>query len=85
MPFLRGTTPIWGTRYLPGRFKEWKACLVKIGQTAHKLETNASAKFLIADNLAYQRMENVGRNMPTLIYLWLTVAFRHNIETNSST
>ena len=38
MPFLRGTTPIWGTRDLPGRFKEWKACLVEIGQTAHKLD-----------------------------------------------
>ena len=43
MPFLRGTTPIWGTQDLPGRFKEWKACLVEIGQTAHKLETNARA------------------------------------------
>ena len=35
MPFLRGTTPIWGTQDLPGRFKEWKACLVEIAQTAH--------------------------------------------------
>ena len=43
MPFLRGTTPIWGTQDLPGRFKEWKACLVEIRQTAHKLETNARA------------------------------------------
>ena len=40
MPFLRGTTPIWNTQDLPRRFKEWKACLVKIGQSAHKLETN---------------------------------------------
>ena len=45
MPFLRGTTPIWGTQALPGRFKEWKACLVEIGQTAHKLESNARANF----------------------------------------
>ena len=45
MPFLRNTTLIWGTQHLPGRFKEWKACLVKIGQTAHKLETNARANF----------------------------------------
>ena len=45
MSFLRGTTPIWGTQDLPGRFKEWKACLVEIGQTAHKLETNARANF----------------------------------------
>ena len=52
MPFLRGTTPIWGTQDLPGRFKEWKACLVEIGQTAHKLETNARANFPMAENLA---------------------------------
>ena len=39
MPFLRGTTHIWDTRHLLGRFKEWKACLVEIRQTAHKLET----------------------------------------------
>ena len=68
MPFLRGTTPIWGTRDLPGRFKEWKACLVEIGQTAHKLETNARANFPMAENLAYQCMENEWRNMPTLIF-----------------
>ena len=58
MPFLRGTTPIWGTQDSPGRFKELKACLVEIGQTAHKLETNAHAKFPVAENLAYQCMEN---------------------------
>ena len=83
MPFLRGTTPIWCTQYLPGRFKEWKACLVEIGQTAHKLETNARANFPMAENLAYQCMENGGRNMSNLIFKWLAVAFRHNIETNS--
>ena len=71
---------------MPRRFKEWKACLVEIGQTAHKLETNARANFLMAENLEYQCMENGGgRNMPTLIFLWLNVAFRHNIETISST
>ena len=85
MPFLRGTTPILCTRDLPGRFKEWKACLVEIGQTAHKLETNACANYPMAENLAYQCMENGGRNMPTLIFLWLTVTFRYNIETHSST
>ena len=85
MPFLRGTTPICGTRDLPDRFKEWKASLVEIEQTAHKLETNARANFTMAENLVYQCMENGGRNRPTLIFLWLTVAFRHNIETNSST
>ena len=41
MPFLRGTTPIWSKQDLPRPFKEWKACLVEIGQTAHKLETKA--------------------------------------------
>ena len=38
--------------------KEWKACLVEIGQTAHKLETNARANFPMAENLAYECMEN---------------------------
>ena len=85
MPFLRSATPIWGTQDLPGRFKEWKAYLVEIGQTAHKLETNARANFSMAENLTYQCIENGGRNMNTLIFLWLTVAFKHNIETNSST
>ena len=60
MPFLRGTTPIWDTQDLPGHFKEWKVCLVEIGQTAHKLETNARANFPMAENLAYQCMENWG-------------------------
>ena len=85
MLFLRGTTPIWGTQDLPGRSEEWKACLVEIGQTAHKLETNARANLPMAENLAYQCMENGGKKMPTLIFLWLTVAFRHYIATNSST
>ena len=85
MPFLLGTTPIWGTQDLPGRFKECKACLVEIRQIGHKLEANARANFPMAKNLAYKYMENGGRNMPALIFLWLTVAFKHNIETNSST
>ena len=85
MLFLRSTTPTWGTQDLPGRFKEWKACLVEIGQTAHKLQTNAHANFPMAENLANQCMENGERNMPTLIFLWLTVAFRHNIDSNSIT
>ena len=41
-------------------FKRFKFCLVKIVQTAHKLETNARANFPIAENLAYQCMENGG-------------------------
>ena len=57
MPFLRGATPIWSTHDLPRRFKEWNACLVEIGQTAHKLETNARANFPMAENLAYECME----------------------------
>ena len=60
MPLLRGTTLIWSTQGLPCRFKDWKACLVEIGQTAHKLETNARANFHMAENLAYQCMENGG-------------------------
>ena len=60
MPFLRSTTPIWSTQYLPRRFKEWKACLVEIGQTTNKLETNARANFPRAENLAYHCMENGG-------------------------
>ena len=64
MPFLRGTTPIWCTLDLPGRFKEWKACLVEFGQTAYKLETNARANFPLAENLAYQCMENGGETCP---------------------
>ena len=84
MPFLRRTTPIWGTQDLPGCFKEWKDRLVEIGQTAHKLEKNAHDNFSMAENLVFQCMENGGRNMPTRIFLWLTVAFRCNIETNSS-
>ena len=85
MPFLRGTTPIWITQDLPSRFKEWKGCLVEIGQTAHKLETNARANFPMVENLAINVWRMGGRNMPTLILLWITVAFRYNSETNSST
>ena len=48
MPFLRSTIPIWSTQDLPRRLKEWKACLVEIGQTAHKLETNARANYPMA-------------------------------------
>ena len=83
MPFLRGTTPIWGTRDLPCRFKQWKACFVEIGQAAHKLETNARANFPMAENLAYQCMENGERNMPTLYIcgsLWLSGTILRHIQ-----
>ena len=82
MPFLRGSTPNWGTRDLPGRFKEWKACLVEIGKTAHKLETNTRANYF-----PWQRTWHInvwrmgGETCPHLLFLWLTVAFRHNIDT----
>ena len=86
MPFSRGTTPIWSTQDLPRRFKEWKACLVEIGQTVHKLETNARANFPNGRELGISMYGELGgKNMPTLKFLWLTVAFRNNIETNSST
>ena len=54
--------------------------MVEIGQTSYKLVTNAHATFPIAEKLAYQCMENGGRNMLTLIFLWITV-----VKTNSST
>ena len=43
-----------------GGFKEYKACLVEIEQTARPLETNAHANFPMAENAAYQCMENGG-------------------------
>ena len=55
-------------------FARWKACLMKIEQTAHQLETNAHANFPMAENAAYQCMENGGGNMPTLTFLWLSVS-----------
>ena len=56
MPFLRGTTHIWSTHDLPRRFKEWKVCLVEIGQTTYKLETDGRFNFHMVENLAYQCM-----------------------------
>ena len=63
MPFFQGTTPIWSTQNLPRRFKEWKACLVEIGQTSHKLETNARANFPLAENLAYHERRMGGEKL----------------------
>ena len=63
MPFLRGTTPIWGTQDLPGRFIDRKACLVEIGRIVHKLETNARTNFPKAGNLVYNCMENRGEKI----------------------
>ena len=53
-------TPTWGTYDLPAGFKEEKACLVEIEQTARPLVTNAHENFLMAENAAYQCMENGG-------------------------
>ena len=43
-----------------GGFKELKACLVEIEQTARPLVTNAHANFPMAENAAYQSKENGG-------------------------
>ena len=55
--------------------KNGKLAWWKLGKTAHKLETNARANFAIADNLAYQCMENErGKTCPRLYFcgsLWL--------------
>ena len=45
---------------MSGGFKEYKACLVESEHTARPLETNAHANFHMAENTAYQCMENVG-------------------------
>ena len=50
---------------------------------ARKLETNAHANFLMAENMAYQCMEDGRWNMPTLRLSWLIVCFRYNVETES--
>ena len=68
---------------MPGCFKHQKACLVEIEQMARKLETSAHANFLMAENMAYQCMEDGRWNMPTLRFSWLIVRFRHNVETKS--
>ena len=54
-----------------------------IGQTAHKLETNAHANFHMAENLAYKCMENGGRNMPNGYFcgsLWLSGTILRQIQ-----
>ena len=58
---------------------------MEIEQTARPLETNANANLPMADNAAYQCMENGGGNMPTLTCLWLTVRVGYNVETKSRT
>ena len=55
----RHNTYLEHTRFATS-FQRCKACFVEIGQTAHKLETNARANFPMADNMAYQCMENGG-------------------------
>ena len=45
---------------MPGGYKEYKDCLVEIEQTVRPLETNEDANFPMAENVAYQCMENGG-------------------------
>ena len=58
---------------------------MEIEQTARPLETNAHANFPMAENAAYQCMENGGGNTPILTRLWLTVRVGYNVETKSRT
>ena len=58
-------------------------CVVEIEQTARKLETNVHANFLMAENMAYQCMEDCSWNLPTLRLPWLIVRFMFNVETKS--
>ena len=64
---------------MPGCFEHQKACLIEIEQTARKLDTNAHANFLMAENVAYQCMEDGQGNMPTLRLSWLIVPLRYNV------
>ena len=58
---------------------------MEIEQTARPLETNAHANFPMAENAAYQCMENGGGKMFSLTCLWLTVRVGYNVETKSRT
>ena len=59
---------------------------MKIEQAACPLETNTHANFSMAENVAYQCMENGGGvNLPTLTGLWFTVRVGYNVETKSRT
>ena len=66
MPFLRDAHLSVARRICQVVSKKKKICLVEIEQTARKLETNAHANFLTAENMAYQCMEDGRWNMPTL-------------------
>ena len=83
MPFL-------GDRHLPVAHRICqvvsnirKLVWLKLSKTAHKLETNARANFLMEKNVAYQCMEDSRWNMPTLRLSWLIVPFWYNVETKS--
>ena len=61
---------------------------MEIKQTDRPLETNAHDNFPMAENAAYQYMENGGGegvNLTTLTGLWLTVPVGCNVETKSRT
>ena len=58
---------------------------MEIEQTARPLETNAHANFPMAEDEAYQCMENGGWKHAHLTGLWLTVCVGYNVETKSRT
>ena len=60
MPFLRGAHLPEAHRICQVVSKNTKLVLEEIEQTARLLETNAHANFPMAENAAYQCMENGG-------------------------
>ena len=82
MPFYEAHTYQWHIGFAR-LFKTSETLFGKNWATARKLETNAYTNFLMAENMAYQCMEDGRWNMPTLRLSWLTVRFRHNVETES--
>ena len=59
---------------------------MEIEQTARPLETNAHANIPMAENAAYQCMENgAGGNLLSLTGLCLTVRVGYNVVTKSRT
>ena len=83
MPFLRPTHLPVAHRICQVVSNIRNLIWFEIEQTARKLETNANANFLMAENMAYQCMEDGRWNMPTLRLSWLIVCFRYNVETKS--
>ena len=69
---------------MPRRLKEWKACLVEIGQTAHKLETYALYQFFHSRELGISMYgEWRGETCPHLYFcgsLWLSDTIFRQIQ-----